>query len=354
MYPSTTHPTFGIFVKNQVELLRGAGVDADVLAIQEAGKGKVKTLQKYGGWFLRSFVYLCRHRRKLSLTHAHYAFPTGVISLLAYKWFRIPYVVTVHGGDIDQMAKKSPRIKKLTESILQQAKAVIVVGERLQDEVVRNFGVQKNKVHVMSMGVDTSIFTMVDKHIVQQELQLSAHTKNILYVGNMIEAKGLLELVQAIYDMSVKGIDVKLVLIGSQKDEQFVHQLKALIIEKNMQNIVFLEPQNQKNLAKWMAASDVLALPSYHEGFGLVALEAMACGTKVVASDVGGLSFLLKDQAGLLIKPKNVSSLRDGLMEAVDEQSTYWNDEAAKEKVREHSYPIILNRLLKIYKDIEK
>ena len=126
MYPSKEHPTFGIFVKNQVELLRTANVDVDVIAIDNPRKGKRTTIKKYATWFFRSFVYLMKNRKKVTLTHAHYAFPTGLLSLMGKKLFGIPYVVTVHGGDIDKMAAKSTRIANLTQSILTQAETVIV------------------------------------------------------------------------------------------------------------------------------------------------------------------------------------------------------------------------------------
>ena len=107
MYPSAQHPTYGIFVKNQVRLLESAGVDVDVVAIQDPGKGKKAALKKYMTWFGRAVWQMIKHPKAIALTHAHYAFPTGVLSLIGKKLFGIPYVVTVHGGDIDQMAAKS-------------------------------------------------------------------------------------------------------------------------------------------------------------------------------------------------------------------------------------------------------
>ena len=74
------------------------------------------TLMKYMSWFFRSFFYMAKNRKKLSLTHAHYAFPTGFISLIGKKMFRLPYIVTVHGGDLDKMAAKSPSHRKIDET----------------------------------------------------------------------------------------------------------------------------------------------------------------------------------------------------------------------------------------------
>ena len=87
-------------------------------------------------------------------------------------------------------------------------------------------------------------------------------------------------------------------MIGSQKDANFVEELRLFIREKDVEDIHFKEPLSQADLAIWMSAADALVLPSHHEGFGLVAFEAMSAGTKVVGTNVGGLTYLLTDQCG--------------------------------------------------------
>lgn len=354
MYPSMQHPTYGLFVKNQVGLLQSAGLDVDVVAIQNPGKGKIQALKKYMTWFFRSVLYMMKNRKKLSLTHAHYAFPTGIISLIGKKMFGIPYVVTVHGGDIDKMAARSQRIADMTKNILRQAESVIVVGDKLREDVINNFDVPEANVHVMSMGVDTSIFNYVAKVEAREKLTLPIEEKILIFVGNVIQAKGLLELVEAFDSLKMSFPDSSLYVIGSQKDGQFVEELRSFIREKDVEDIHFKEPLGQADLALWMSAADALVLPSYHEGFGLVALEAMSAGTKVVATDVGGLSYLLKDRAGILVEPKNPDSLAKGLWSALDENSNVIDETVVQAKIAQHSYETILEDLLSIYRSAEK
>lgn len=354
MYPSKEHPTFGIFVKNQVKLLQQAGVEVDVVTINNPGKGKIKTLQKYMSWFFRSFIYMLKNRKKLALTHAHYAFPTGFISLIGKKIFNIPYVVTVHGGDIDKMAKKSERIAKLTATILSEADTVIVVGERLKNEVITQFGVAESRVEVMSMGVDTSIFKKVSQEVARAELQLDNKRKLLLFVGNIIEAKGLLELIEAFTTLKKAGQDAELYMIGAQRDHSFNEKLHKAINDNELTGVHFKQPLGQADLAQWMAAADVLVLPSHHEGFGLVALEAMATGLKVVGTDVGGLSHLLSNNAGVLVKPKDAGSLSEGITVALDESRLIISGEIVEEKVLFHSSDMILQRLQQVYKQVRK
>lgn len=354
MYPSPQHPTFGLFVKNQVGLLQSAGMDVDVVAIQNPGKGKIQALKKYMTWFCRSFLYMMKHRKRLSLTHSHYVFPTGVLSLIGKKVFGIPYIVTVHGGDIDKMAAKNQRIADMTKNILRQAESVIVVGDKLREDVINSFGVSETNVHVMSMGVDTSVFNYVAKVEAREKLGLPIEEKMLIFVGNVIQAKGLLELVEAFDSLKMSFPDSSLYVIGSQKDSHFVEELRSFIRDKDVEDINFKEPLGQADLALWMSAADALVLPSYHEGFGLVALEAMSAGTKVVATDVGGLSYLLKDRAGILVEPKDPDSLAKGLWNALDENSDVIDETVVQAKIAQHSYDTILGNLLSIYRSAGK
>lgn len=354
MYPSAEHPTYGIFVKNQVELLRNSGVSVDVKAIDNPKGGKVQGLLKYGKWLTGSLFYLLGNRRKLELTHAHYAFPTGVLSLMGKRMFKIPYVVTVHGGDIDKMAKKNAKIASMTKTILQEAAHVVTVGERLKQELVENFGVAKNSATVMSMGVDRTVFYPMERAEVRTKLGLQETQPVVLFIGNLIREKGVLELIQAFDSIHKTVPTASLHLIGSHKSAGFVEEVKKMIASRQLEGIHLEGTKTQQELAQWLAAADVLALPSYHEGFGLVALEAMASGTPVVASDVGGLTYLLADGAGVLVPPKDAEALAAGLLQVLSSETTAADDEKRKKLVHEHSYEMIVKKLLEIYEDAAK
>ncbi len=354
MYPSENHPTFGIFVKNQVTLLEENGITPIVVAIQEPGKGKWTKLMKYSSWLTRSFFTMWKNRHHLSLTHAHYIFPTGVLSYYGKKWFGIPYVVTAHGGDIDQMAKKSPRIHRWTKRILQYADEVIAVGEKLKADIVQQFEVKEEKVHVISMGVNRSIFHVMPQELSRETLHLSKEATILLYVGNVIRAKGILELLQAFEKVERQHEQLLLYIVGSQKDEAFSAEVRRYIIEHQLQEKVqLIGPQPQSMLARWMSAADVFVLPSHQEGFGLVALEAMAVGTPVVGTNVGGIPYLLANDAGILVAPHDEISLAQGIDRALSRPEERYT-EAKNEIVQQHSYDVIAEQLLAIYKKIGK
>ncbi|ARD48992.1 hypothetical protein SporoP37_12925 [Sporosarcina sp. P37] len=347
MYPSAEHPTYGIFVKNQVEQLKSAGTDVKVIAIHEPGKSPIDKITKYLSWGISSLLYVLRNKKKIGITHAHYAFPTGLLSLMAKKLFNIPYVVTVHGGDLDKMAKKSARIANYTKQILQEAASVITVGEKLHDHVIHDYGIAPQKVEIMSMGVDTNIFKTMAQEEVRLLLDVPLNERVLIFVGNVIEAKGVMELLDAFEQLRKTHDDLLLYIIGSQKDERFT----AAVKEKAAGNkdIRFKEPVSQTELSKWMSAADILVLPSYHEGFGLVALEALVSGAKVVASNVGGLPYLLKDGAGTLVEPRDAHSLAAGLEQALANEVTREQHETAQQIIQQHSSEVIVKRLNDIY-----
>lgn len=349
MYPSAEHPTYGIFVKNQVEQLKSAGLDIEVRAIFNPGKGKAEKLSKYMSWVFSGLGYLLKHSKVIQMTHAHYAFPTGLLSLFGKKFLNIPYIVTVHGGDLDKMAKKNAFIGRLTRCILRGAAAVITVGEKLRQDAIADYGVKADRVEVMSMGVNTEVFKPMGQEEARLILNIPVNDQVILFVGNVIEEKGIMELLDAFSSLQQTHSDLLLYIVGSQKDERFAVRVKEKIEETAMEGVYIKEPVTQTELAKWMAASDVLALPSYHEGFGLVALEALASGAKVVASSVGGLPYLLQDGAGILVEPRNAVSLAEGLAEALENEETMEEREKIQQIVKQHASETIIGRLDELY-----
>ena len=164
------------------------------------------------------------------------------------------------------------------------------------------------------MGVNRQIFKPIAQSIARKQCHVSENQKVILFVGNLLEQKGLLELMDAVRLVRKKEENIQLYLIGSQKDPAFKKQMDEKIRENHLLAIVnWLGEMEQSNIALWMCAADCLVLPSHIEGFGLVALEAMACGTPVVGTNVGGLNYLLENGAGYITPAKNAEKLADSL-----------------------------------------
>lgn len=353
MFPSDKHPSFGIFVRNQVNLLKKSGLDVAVIANDNPDKGKGNLLKKYSSWFARYMKYVSAHRKEISVIHAHYLFPTGLLALASKRMFGIPYAVTAHGGDLDQMPNKSGRIRQLTASVLENADEVIVVGEGLKKDAQAIARIDEARLHVISMGVDTEIFRPYPKEEVEGLLP-DGQGPVLLFVGNIIRAKGLLELMEAFQTVQRRHPHAALHLIGSRKDRAFVDELEAKITELGLNSVHFQEPLPQQEVAKWMNAADVLVLPSHIEGFGLVALEGMAAGIPVAGSAVGGLKHLLADRRGVLFEKQNSSDMAEKVLQLIEHEKGAIDWDNVHAIVKENSFETIQAKLLRIYEGMSR
>lgn len=316
MYPSFRSKTFGIFVKNQVELLRKKGLNVDVIAVADPRKGKKRMVQKYGMFFLKNFFRLATAGKSYRAVHVHYIFPTGLAGLLYKYLFKSKLIVTSHGGDIDQMIKKTSFSRNMTGLILQKADHVIAVGDRLKQEIHQHFKIEEEKVSVINMGVNRENFYPKGKQQSRDKLSISHDEKMLVFVGNLIEAKGLNELLDAYTQIKPSMPELTLHLIGEPKNQAYFEAFQNKIAD---QPDIFIHPaKSQNEVADWLSAADVFVLPSHIEGFGLVALEAMACGVPVVGTDVGGLSYLLDEERGLKVKPHDAESLANAITRLIE------------------------------------
>lgn len=351
MYPTEEHKSFGVFVKNQVEALRERDLTVEVAAITNPKSGKVNVLKKYSGWFLKTLQKFITKGKTYDVVHAHYVFPSGLLGYYFKKWFGTRLIVTAHGGDIDKMARKSAKIFNLTKKILHEADHVIAVGQELYDTILKEFEVPEEKLSIINMGVNRKVFKQISKEEARKACRLEQNTKPILFVGNLIKQKGLLELVEAVSGVVSEEPNVHLYLIGPSNDGSFKQQLENKIHSLNIEShVTFLGVKDQREIANWMAAAEVFVLPSHIEGFGLVALEAMSTGTPVVGSDVGGLKYLLADGTGRLVPPENSQALKEGILHllasAEDREMFIKNGE---KKAEENDQERMLNRVMDVY-----
>jgi glycosyltransferase involved in cell wall biosynthesis len=350
MYPGQQARTFGIFVQNQVEALRAEGLDVDVLAVTNPNMGKANVLRKYGMWLLQTIGNLLAKGRSYDVVHAHYVFPTGMLALLYKKLWNKRMVVTAHGGDIDRMAKKSPKIRKWTERILQEADHVIAVGHELHRTIHEEFHVPKEKLSIINMGVNRQVFKPIEQQKARRQLDLSEDESIILFVGNLIRQKGLVELVEAYAKVKREKPKAALYLIGAVKDKGFREELGRLIEERGLTDVRIVEAMPQQEIAVWMAAADVFVLPSHIEGFGLVALEAMSCHTPVVGTKVGGLRYLLGDGAGVLVEPHDDESLYKGISDVLTNGPFVEHLlEKGEKRARENDQQYLIQKVLEVY-----
>ncbi|SDK14354.1 glycosyltransferase [Sediminibacillus albus] len=350
MYPGKNSPTFGIFVRNQVEALRERGFSIDVSAITEPRMTKQHVLKKYAAWLSRILYIYTTKGKSYQLVHAHYIFPSGFFGLWFKRLFGTKLIVTCHGGDLDKMAKKGRFFFNQTKRVLQEADHVIAVGEALKREILETYQVNKTKVAVLNMGVDRHVFCPIAKPAAKREIGLSSSSIPILFTGNIIEAKGLIELLDAYREIKQTFDQAELHLIGAAKQPLFLERIRMKIETENIKDVTIHGAKSQKEIARWMSAAEVFVIPSHMEGFGLVALEAMSCHTPVVGSNVGGLAHLLGDGAGVLVEPQDSASLQAGLERIIrDKRLCSQLIDQGEKKAQDNDQEKLLDQLISIY-----
>jgi glycosyltransferase involved in cell wall biosynthesis len=254
---------------------------------------------------------LARYRNKVDVVLGTWAYPDGFAAVLAARLLGVPAVVKLHGSDINLIAKE-PGPRWLTAWALPQAARVVAVSRALGDEVVA-LGVQRERVAIVMNGVDGELFKPRDREAARGELGLPAGPL-VLYVGNLKPEKGVLDLGTAWSHVLRHAPDATLVVVG---DGPLGDELAA-VTSAHGERVRLIPRQPLERVPLYMAAADVVVLPSHSEGTPNVALEALASGRRVVASAVGGVPDLITSPTlGTLVPPRDPDALAAALVVAL-------------------------------------
>ena len=249
--------------------------------------------------------------RSCDLIHAHWTLSTAC-ALAGRLAHRRPILATLHGSDIFRVTK-SPVGAFLTRQVLLRADRVMAVSRALMEPAVR-LGIPSRKFEVIPDGVDTGRFV---------PSPTSKREDVILFVGSLIERKGVRYLLAAMPAVFRSLPHFRLVLVGDGPQDQM---LKGLAEELGISDRVsFLGFQSQEEVRAWMQRTKLLVLPSLEEGLGVVLLEALACGTPVVASHVDGIPEVITPEVGVLVQPADTTALGIAIQSVLENQQI-WAD----------------------------
>ncbi|OIP79158.1 MAG: glycoside hydrolase [Oscillatoriales cyanobacterium CG2_30_44_21] len=208
---------------------------------------------------------------------------------------------------------------KIEREILERANCVIATSPQEQ-ETLRSLVSTRGQIEVIPCGTDTNNFRLTSKTHARAKLKLDSREKVVLYVGRFDERKGIETLVRAFALLkSDEFKNLKLIIVGGSSanmpDGAERIRIENLVSELGIKDsTVFAGRIGHDVLPFYYTAADVCVIPSHYEPFGLVAIEAMACGVPVVASNVGGLKFtIIPEETGLLVEPKNVEAFANGI-----------------------------------------
>jgi glycosyltransferase involved in cell wall biosynthesis len=246
---------------------------------------------------------LARYRGKVDVVLGSWAYPDGFAAVIAARLLGVPCVVKLHGSDINVMAKL-PGPRRQIAWALSRAR-VVAVSRALADEVAA-LGVPREQIAIVMNGVDPTLFHVRDRAAARRELGLPDGPL-ALYVGNLKPEKGVQDLAQAWERVARELPDARLALVGGGP-------LRTALEAALPPRATLVGAQPLDAVPRWMAACDVLVLPSHIEGTPNAVLEALACGRRVVASAVGGVPDLItSDTLGTLVPPRNPEALAAAL-----------------------------------------
>ena len=273
---------------------------------------------------LESFV--TQENLHYDLIHSHY-WMSGQVGRWAQARWRVPHMMMFHTlGAIKNttgVGEKEPLLRIKTEKqLVAHCHRIITATDREKTELMQFYAAEPEKMSIVPCGVNLDVFKPIDKTDARNRLGFAEDAKIVLYVGRFAALKGIDRLLKAMAELrNQRGL--KLVIIGGDGDgTPELEAFQRLSSELGINDIIsFVGRIEQGDLPPYYSAADVLTVPSYHESFGLVALEALACGTPVVATNVGAMnSVIASGKTGRVVTESSPAAFAEAIREFVVKQ----------------------------------
>lgn len=307
-------------VKDRKDLtITGLGHNARLIHLPAGGDGEIDKLALYS--YLPDFAGNVESFRRDNDVHydlvlSHY-WLSGRAGQLLQQWWDVPHIVMFHtlGAVKNTLAvgEEEPELRLETERALaQDCSYIIAATPQEKRALIRYYGANPERICVIPCGVNSELFQPVDKLVAKQRLGLNGD-KIILFVGRIEPLKGIEQLLRAMPLLPyTRGI--RLFIIGGDAYSRHeIERLKELARTLRIEDIVtFPGLLKQEQLPYFYSAADVCVSPSYYESFGLVPLESLACGTPVLATDVGAAKSIIRHEtAGYVVADNSPHRLAD-------------------------------------------
>ena len=304
------------------------------------------------------------HRRaeglEYDLIHGHY-WLSGVAGLALRESWSVPLVQMFHtlGRLKNSVAKTPAEVEpeiRLSEEdrIVRLADRVVAANVVERAHLAWYYGASTDRIAVIPCGVDTELFRPMPQVEAKRLLALPPDPL-LLYVGRLQPIKGLETLLEA---MTALDGAAQLLIVGGDQDEPengHADYLRERVSVLGLrERVSFLGAQPQERLRLFYAAADATVMPSYYESFGMVALEAMACGSPVIASRVGGLTTTVRDGVtGFLVPEGDAGALAERVALLLEDRGRRAQlGREAQRWAAEHRWPCVAEAVCRLYSDL--
>jgi glycosyltransferase involved in cell wall biosynthesis len=269
-----------------------------------------------------------------------FLYPDGYAALKIARALSVPVVVQSIGSDINRIG--DPISALLTRKVLREADSIVTVSSHLCAQAIE-MGAAPQTTRAVVNGCDLSVFHPMNRSEARRKLGLSQEAEIVVYIGRMDVMKGLRELVEAASLLRSSRPNLQVYMVGAGPDRSLIES--AIQAQSAADCIHVLPACAFDDVAVWMAASDLVTLPSYMEGCPNVVLEALACGRPVVATRVGGIPEILSAAYGELVPPQDSGALAQALASVLDRN---WEAEAISAH-NSRSWDTVASELLEIF-----
>jgi D-inositol-3-phosphate glycosyltransferase len=300
------------------------------------------------------------------LVHSHY-WLSGQVGWLATERWGVPLVHSMHtlarvkNAALADSDTPEPATRLIGESqVVDAAHRLIANTEQEAEQLVRLYGADPSRVAVAHPGVDLETFSPGDQAAARARLGLPPHAPVLLFAGRIQPLKApdlLLRLAAELLRRDPERYrDLVVVVVGGPSGTGLAepHHLTRLARQLGIaERTRFVKPVRQGELAEWFRAADIAVMPSYNESFGLVAVEAQACGTPVVAAKVGGLVTAVRDgESGFLVQGHDPADYATACARLLDEPRLREElGRGARKHATEFGWGSTADRLIGVYTD---
>jgi D-inositol-3-phosphate glycosyltransferase len=268
------------------------------------------------------------------LIHANF-FMSALVAADLKKMLDIPFVVTFHAlGAIRKIHQRdhdrfpSARIE-IEKRIVAEADGIIAECPQDKDDLVKYYGATIEKITIIPCGFNPSEFYPLDKMLARLVLNLDQHEFTILQLGRMVPRKGVDNVIKALSKIGKTTSGIRLIIVGGEQENieegsnPEIRRLQQIADEEGVTSMIRFEGRKNREVLKYYyAAADIFITTPWYEPFGITPLEAMACGTPVIGSNVGGIKYSVEHgKTGFLVPPNDADALASRILELMNDRT---------------------------------
>ncbi|MBW8328730.1 MAG: glycosyltransferase family 4 protein [Thiobacillus sp.] len=297
-----------------------------------------ESLAMYARFFIKSLALALT--RRFDAIHAFRALPEGLVAWAVARLTFRPVVIYAHGEELTTWGRGGKY--KTMRFALRHADRVIANSEHTRDTLL-DMGIDAARIAIIYPGVDVTVFRPgLDTAGLRESLDIGPHDRLVFSVGRLSRRKGFDQMVRAVAQLRDEGLALRYVIAGVGEDADY---LDSLIEEHNVQSVVHrIGAVSEADLPRWMNVCDVFAMPNReingdNEGFGMVFIEAAACGKASLAGNAGGTgSAVIDGETGLRIEGTHISAIANGLARLLTDEGERMGMAAIERTQREFAW----------------